>query len=285
MSARARLPAPDPLHGALVKIPLPGRAGALDGFWHPGHRRHDTLLVFLHGMWGNFYRSALKWASLRLAPEFGMDALSFNNRGTGHATAFERFPHCLADLESVRRWARASGYRRIVWVGHSTGCQKAVHYLARRKPADTAALVLLAPADDLAIVRRECGPRYASMVRHARARTLAGGPDADRPDPRLNGFGARRFLSIATPEAVEARLFDYGGRMATFASLRLPILAVFGTREGYACRPVEEMGEILGARCRSDDFEFHLVPGGDHSFHGREEPTMRRVMEWIGRHL
>ena len=183
MSARARLPAPDPLHGALVKIPLPGRAGALDGFWHPGHRRHDTLLVFLHGMWGNFYRSALKWASLRLAPEFGMDALSFNNRGTGHATAFERFPHCLADLESVRRWARASGYRRIVWVGHSTGCQKAVHYLARRKPADTAALVLLAPADDLAIVRRESGPRYASMVRHARARALAGGPDADRPEP------------------------------------------------------------------------------------------------------
>ncbi|MBP7275094.1 MAG: alpha/beta fold hydrolase [Kiritimatiellae bacterium] len=280
---RTSAPNPPMLAGALVKIPLPGRAGELDGFWHPGQRRQDTLLIYVHGMWSNFYRSALKWTSLRMAPEFGMDGLSFNNRGSGHATAAERFSHSLSDLESVRRWARKLGYRRMVWIGHSTGCQKAVHYLARRKPADAAALVLLAPADDLAIVRRDGGARYASLVRMARG--LADGPDADRPDARLNGFSPRRFLSIALPESAEARLFDYDGRMTAFASLRLPILAAFGTREQYACRPVREMGEILGARCRSEDFEFHLVTGGDHSFHGREELTMRRVMEWIARHL
>lgn len=283
MRTTARSPRADlaPLAGALVKIPMPGRVSALDGFWHPGRRRHRALLVFVHGMGGNFYHAPLKRAFLRDAGAFGMDALSFNNRGTGPATQTERFTHCLTDLDAVRRWARAQGYRRIVWVGHSTGCQKATYYLARRRPSDAAALVLLAPADDLAIVRRESGTHYSADVRHARAQVRRGGPAADRPDARLRGFSPRRFLSIALPHAPEARLFDYGGRLADFASLRLPILAVFGTREKYACQPVEEMGEILGARSRSDAFEFHLVPGGDHSFRGLETATVRRCLGWI----
>ena len=274
-----------PLSGALVKIPMPGKVSALDGFWYPGRRRHRALLVFVHGMGGNFYRSPLKRAFMRDAANFGMDALCFNNRGTGNATQTERFAYCLVDLESVRRWARALGYTRIVWVGHSTGCQKAAHYLARRKPADAAALVLLAPADDLAIVRRQTGRKYAADVRYARARVRKGGPGADRSDPKLSGFSPRRFLSIALPGSPEARIFDYSGRLTAFASLRLPILAVFGTQEKYACRPVEEMGEILGARSRSDAFEFHLVPGGDHSFRSLEGPTVRRCLQWIQAHL
>jgi pimeloyl-ACP methyl ester carboxylesterase len=273
----------DSIPGALVKIPMPGRAPALDGFRTPAARTRDTLLVFVHGMGSNFYRSPFKWAVLREAAAFGVDALSFNNRGTGEGTQTERFRDCVKDLDAVRAWARAEGYRRMAWLGHSTGCQKCTYYLSLRRPDDAAALILAAPADDLAIVRRECGRAHATMIRRARAQVERG--EGDRPDPRLRGFSPRRFLSLALPDSLEAQLFDYSGPMRRFASLRLPVLAVFGTREEYACRPVAEMGERLGTLSRAEAFEFHLVPGADHSYKPHEQTAVRRMLAWLQAHL
>lgn len=283
MSVRGAVCVGESLPGALVKIPMPGRTPPLDGFRTPGVRVRDALLVIVHGMGSNFHRSPFKWAVMRHAAAYGADALSFNNRGTGEGTQTERFRDCVKDLDAVRCWARAQGYRRIAWLGHSTGCQKCAYYLSLRRPEDAAALILAAPADDRAIVRRECGRSHAAMVRRARARVERG--VGDRPDPQLRGFSARRFLSLALPESVEAQLFDYNGPMARFASLRLPILAVFGTREEYACRPVAEMGERLGSLSRTDAFEFHLVPGADHSYRPHEDATARRMLAWLQPHL
>jgi pimeloyl-ACP methyl ester carboxylesterase len=268
--------------GALVKIPMSRNRDALDGFWHPGVRQSDALLVFVHGMGGNFYGSAFKRECLRQAPSYGVDALTFNNRGAGAATQTERFADSLADLDAVMNWSRRRGYRRVFLLGHSTGCQKATLYAARRRTPAVAGLILAAPADDLAIARRETGRRYSAALRRAATRVAAGKGDA--PDPCCRGFSARRFLSLARPGATEAELFNYDGPLRVFSGLRLPVLALFGTREEYACRPVTEMGKILGSHSRSEDFEFFVIPQADHSFRRHETTTVARIFDWIRRH-
>jgi len=116
--------------GQLVAFPAEDRKKIrmLDAFYRPTTRRGAPLLVFVHGMGSNFYRSQLKKAFIDVAPETGWGILSFNNRGAERGTEDERFSQCLADLDAAVAFARRRGHRRLVFIGHSTGCQKIVYW-------------------------------------------------------------------------------------------------------------------------------------------------------------
>ncbi len=238
------------------------------------------LLVIVHGMGGNFYRSELKKEWLHACGRYGFDALTFNNRGSDRAVACERFGDCVADIDAALAAGRRLGYRRFVLLGHSTGCQKITLYQARRQNPAVRALVLAAPADDLAICRRDLGKKYDYWLRHAR-RLVQQGQGATLLPMLYEKFSAKRFLSIADPRSTEAQLFNYAGPMNHFRSLRCPVLAFLGTREEYACQPVAQMGAILKQKTRSENFQFFTVPGGDHGFHGHTRATAHRALRWL----
>ncbi len=253
----------------------------MDGFWAHGAKRQPTLILFLHGMHSNFYRSQLKKAFLTRSHARGCDVLTFNNRGAEQRVAHERFEDCLRDIDAVLTFARRQGYRRFVLAGHSTGCQKSVFYQARRQNPAIKGIVLLAPGDDYALARRAAGPRFDEWVQRARDWVAQGrGDDVMRPKGCL-GFSARRYLSVADPRRNEAKVFDYDGRLHHFRQVRTPMLLLFGSEEEYACIPVPEMHARLRQTTRSRRFHDVIIPGGDHSFHGVESETADVALEWI----
>lgn len=271
------------LDGELVSMPVRrGRGTRLDGFWRHDARLRKRLLVFVHGMGGNFYRSRLKKELMVRCAGEGFDMLSFDNRGAGEGVRDERFGWCVADIEAALAFGREAGYERFVLAGHSTGCQKIVYYQALRKDPRVAALVLLGPGDDYAIVRRDLGRRYAYWARKARALERAGRGAEALPACCL-GFSARRFLSIADPARLESRLLNYAGRLEHVGRIRAPMLVLFGSREEYACATMDEMESALRARVRSRAFDFVVVPGADHGFHGCETETADRLFAWLSR--
>ncbi len=264
--------------GLLVTLPV-SKGLRLDGFLARTPRPGRTLLVFVHGMGSNFYRSALKKAFLDAAFAGGPAVLSFNNRGAEQGTEDEPFTGCLADIDAALRFGRAAGFRRFVLAGHSTGCQKIVHYQARRGRRDVAGLVLLAPADDFAICRRDLGVRFDAVV--ARARELV---KAGRGRERITGlhqpFSARRFLSIADRRRPEAAVFDYEGAMRDFLRMRTPVLALFGSREEFAVMPVSRMLDRLAALHPPGLVATRLIPRADHGFHRCEPAVASLVADW-----
>ena len=272
---------PVEIPGALVSFPAGPRGVPLDGFLAraPGGRRRP-LVVYVHGMRSNFYRSRLKKELAARAAERGWDVLLFNNRGAGEGVATERFEDGAEDIAAALRFARRRGHRAFVLAGHSSGCQKIVHYLDRRRDPAVRGVVLLGPADDLAINRRELGPAFGRWVARAR-RLVAARRGGELLPACCQGFAARRFLSVADPRRTEAALFDYGGPMRAFGRLATPLLILFGAREEYACLPVGRMGAILRAKTAASDFTFRVIPGADHGFHGRERAAIRALLGWI----
>lgn len=266
--------------GRLVAIPGGHAKKMLDGFWCPGSRRNRTLVVFQHGMGGNFCHGRFKKELLQRGGRHGFDVLSMNNSGHDRSTLTERFLDCVGDLDAMLRQGRRWGYRRFVLVGHSTGCQKITYYQARRRDAGVKALVLAGPADDHAIARRDLGSRYPRWIARARRLIREGQGDTLLVDGHTL-FGARRFLSAADPKKTEAALFDYQGRMHHFRRVRIPIMVLFGADEEYACMPIDSMGEILRAGTRSEEFKFVSIPGADHGFHGREIRTVETMYRWL----
>jgi len=266
--------------GSLVSLPVPGSDRGLDGFWAHGPKRKRSLLILVHGMGGNFYRSRFRKELLLQSLTSRYDALSFNNRGADRDVATERFTECVADLDSAIRFGLSHDYKNFVLMGHSTGCQKITYYQAVRRRKDVAALVLGSIGDDRAIGRRNLGKKHASWVKRAKALVARGKGDTILP-PECQGFSAARFLSVADPRQVEAKLFDFEGPLTHFQKILCPTLVVMGGSEEFACIPVEKMIDILESKSRARRFASITVPGGDHGFHGLEVPTARAVYRWL----
>lgn len=275
-------PADWSVEGSLVAFPAAGsrKIRMLDGFCRMPPKSGETAwMVFVHGMGSNFYRSALKKAFLEAAPSLGLGILSFNNRGAERGTEDERFGVCLRDLDAAAEFVRRRGGRRLVFVGHSTGCQKIVYWQSRRRHPAVAGLVLLAPADDRGVLKRDLGRRFQAKVDWARRQVAA-----RRPEAPVSGlyerFTAARFLSVADSRAVEANVFRYDGPLTHFRRVRCPLLAVFGDDEEFAAIPPADMLAILCRKTRSVDYNEMRVPGTGHSFKGCEAELARSVTAW-----
>ncbi len=267
--------------GALVAFPAAGgrKPRMLDGFYRPAPKKNAPLLAFVHGMGSNFYRSALKKAFLEAAPALGMGILSFNNRGAERGTENEKFRVCLADLDAAAEFARRRGHRKLIFVGHSTGCQKIVYWQAQRRHSAVAGLVLLAPADDYAATQRDLGKRFEQKVAWARKKVAQGKGDAQVAG-LYERFTAARFLSVADPKRAEANVFRYAGPLTQFRRVKCPVLAVFGEEEEFAAIPPAEMLAILRKKTKSREFDDWLIPGADHGFHGCEAELALSVCRW-----
>jgi len=268
--------------GTLVAIPAAGPRGKvrrLDGFYRPAAKKNAPLLVFVHGMGSNFYRSAMKKAFLEAAPPLGLGILSFNNRGADQGTEDEKFQTCLADLDAAAEFARRQGIEKTIFMGHSTGCQKVVFWQARRKHPAVAGLVLLAPADDQAVLQRDLGKRFEKKVEWARKKVAEGKGDA-QVSGLYERVTAARFLSLTDTRHAEASVFRYAGKLTQFQRIKCPILAVFGEEEEFAAIPPAEMLDILHRKTRSRDFMEWLISDTGHSFKECESELAFAVCEW-----
>ena len=269
------------VEGALVAFPAAGgrKPRMLDGFYRPAPKKNAPLLAFVHGMGSNFYRSALKKAFLEAAPALGLGILAFNNRGAERGTEDEKFLACLPDLDAAAEFARRRGHRKLVFVGHSTGCQKIAYWQAKRRNPAVAGLVLLAPADDYATTRRDFGKRFEKKVAWAKRMVAAGKGDAQVAG-LYERFTAARFLSLADLKHPEANVFRYAGTLAQFRRIQCPVLAVFGEEEEFAAISPAEMLAILRKKTNSREFDDWLIPGADHGFHGCEAELALATCQW-----
>jgi pimeloyl-ACP methyl ester carboxylesterase len=265
----------------------------LDGVVAEPRRRRGVALVWVHGL-GSVFSSGqplIQALSSRLNAA-GVAYVKLNTRG--HDTvarggrrlagaAFERFRESVEDIRTAIALARRLGYERVVLAGHSTGANKVLHYVARRRDRRVIGVMLLGPVSDVAaemkrVGRRELQRRVAVAERIARR-------DPNALVPRAFGFwSAQRYLSLYRPGGAED-VFPYDrpdARWSALRRVRAPIAAIVGGRDEFLDRPARALIDAFARNAnRARSFTGIVVPRAGHGFQTHEDELAGVMVRWI----
>ncbi|MFA5184080.1 MAG: alpha/beta fold hydrolase [Patescibacteria group bacterium] len=289
------------LPSRIVTIQTPKRY-LLNGFCL-GPKRPQTVFVFLHGLGGNLF-SRVELTSALVGRDTGV--LIFNNRGSGLVSGIRRLPsgsgrsakyyasgmahevftECADDIDGAVAYARQLGARRIFLLGHSTGCQKSIYYLAKRPRSQVTGAILLAPMSDYADAELEAGPAlYRRALAAARRLVKAGKkhellPRALWPKP----IDAQRFLSLYTPDSQE-EIFGYasGRPPRLLQQVKKPLLVMLAEEDEFRDRPIKEIAAWFKAALARQKADTLVVKGVSHSFAPRQMAVKKAIEGWVSK--
>jgi pimeloyl-ACP methyl ester carboxylesterase len=264
------------LHGAfLAAFPEPRPSG------------FDAVLL-MHGVANAFYVTLSPLLGEAFA-RCGYASVQANNRGhdivtRGTATqpylgaAFERLQDSVLDWEAWYAWLAERGYRRILVAGHSLGGVKTAHVLAQGAHPLVAGCALFSPPR-FTYTGWLAGPRAAEFRDHlARAQALvdAGTPDAlfEVTMPTKFIAGASAYLAKYGPDAQ----FDI---FANVVRIGVPVIAFTGDREFGDIAFGDHPAQYEAAGRAKADLVHHVVPDGNHYYHGQEAWVIERLLAWM----
>jgi len=253
--------------------------------------------LHIHGLSGNFYDNPFTDFVADLAKKNKITFLSMNTRGhdyvndltkfEGHrhrivniGGALERFEDCLIDIKAGINFLKSGGCKKIILQGHSSGCQRIVYYQSETEDKSVIGLILLAPADDMNIIKKILGSSAEKILKSARNRTNKGDYNLIMQNVcGLPVMSAGRLSSLADPASVEAQLFNYEGKMAFVRSLEVPVLAIFGSKDIYLTMPAEKMLNILKSKVRKCTTA--AIENAPHNFRGHEARLVSVIDKWL----
>jgi pimeloyl-ACP methyl ester carboxylesterase len=274
----------------------------LDGLWYGGSKPRRAF-VFVHGLGSNAfghhdYLTAL--ADRNTAVFFfsnrGHDLLS-RTRRSGFDRTWKRkavlagavseiFADCVDDLQGAVNLLRQERVKDIYLVGHSTGCQKSVFYLAQSgRQKYVRGAVLLCPVSDYAAVRHFTDARKLQLAQDAARKLLRQRKPRAYLPPKIwrDLIDAQRFVSLYTPNGRE-ELFPYAQPRKIPRALQrihIPLRVVLAGDDEYHDRDTQEIAAWFSAHLRSKQGSVSIIAKAGHSFKGQEDRVANEVRAWI----
>lgn len=282
--------------GKLIRLTTKDRI-ELHGLLYEPSKKARGVLIHVHGFTGNFYENKFIDDIAKEAVSQGFAFFTFNNRGAGMVNEFmkkgrskirhitiggsiEEFRDCVFDIKAAIDFVAKKGYKTIILQGHSLGCQKIVYYKHKTKDKRVKGLVLLAPVDDVAFLKRFFGSKYKRALEIARKVKKEG----RRNDPVPKWMAISRvmnvkvFLNMADAKSLSGKLFDYSGHLKEIKSIDCPKIAIFGSKDEYESSPDKKL-EILKETVKACDVV--LIKNAIHEFVGLERELAKAISKWI----
>lgn len=250
--------------------------------------KKDACIVHVHGLAGNFYHSNLISPMSQAYSAAGYDLITFNNRGAEHIKkfnktygskeligyTFENFTDCLYDIEAAVQYARQR-YSKVILQGHSSGCQKIIYSLSRKKLA-VDAVILISPCDDMGLSYQHYGKdRFKEMIEFAK--------DYKETLLPLDFFfdipiSTKTFLSHFG-ENNKFDVFHYYDDSREFTEIsknKLPTAVFFGQED-----LVINLEDIEKVYSNFPNYTFHSITNADHKYRGQENILAQKICDFL----
>ncbi|MFA6513934.1 MAG: alpha/beta fold hydrolase [Patescibacteria group bacterium] len=288
------------MEARVIKIITPKNI-ALHGFIFSS-KRVKTIYIFLHGLSGNLF-SRIALAEKMVAD--GATVMVFNNRGFGLINQFRKinprqpdeyeslvigqahevFEDCVDDIDGAINTALNLGYKKVILVGHSTGCNKAAYYLSQKNPTCITGAILLAPMSDYADGIKFTDPKiFNRALKEAKRLIAAGKPGALLPaDYWSRPIDAQRFISLFTPESKE-EMFSYAvpdKKPIILQKIKKPFLVVLAGEDQFTDRPMKDVFAWFKKALIGKQAGPLMIKKSLHSFTGYEAKVKNIIFDFV----
>lgn len=274
------------------------------------YQGQDVCVVEVHGMSGNFIENY--YANVlgeKLAAE-GYGFIYGHNRGYCYANdiatkpikaddngwnyarvglSYELFEDSQKDVAAWVAKAQDLGYKKIILLGHSLGCNKVIYYLHTHPEAEVAGVILASPPDLIGLVeleRHQSG--HQQLIQQARELVRAGKP-REILDGKLwdwYALSAQTYLSFFERNGAADNLpvLRNPEVFEQLALIRQPILGVMGEYDDIEIVSLKEDIELIKSKATSaSDFQTRFIAGANHNYENREDELAAAVIDWVSR--
>lgn len=261
----------------------------LEGIYVKPPVSSKVAVIWVHGLGSNFAfgQNLIKELSASLIVK-GIGYLKFNTRGrdivTGfekpfYGDAFEEFNDCVLDIQAMIRFAQAEGYKKIILAGHSTGANKILYFMFRKRDRRVKGLILLGPI---------CDPIFGEKIfgKKILQKKITEAKESDPEELIYVDQGiwtARRFLSLFEKGGAEDIFpyYDQQKNWEALESIKAPIAVIFGSKDEFLDRPAKDVIEIFRNKAKNTkSFKSYVVKDAIHGFQKREKTLTRIITEW-----
>lgn len=270
-----------------------------DGCFLPGLIQHSdkrtkSIIIFIHGSGGNFFKANYYEDMFEDFNYYGYDFMISNNRGSEQyfrlhrknrgvtetlkaGNIYENFDDSIYDVAAAVNYAKDMGYDDIILVGQSLGTLKVQYYC--EQIGDIRKLILLSPVDMVSRFRYRVGEGYDELIE--RSKKLVS--DNKPYEMVTNEFSA---LKVSSTMAIgsKADLFKLEENRDISRPLNYKgfISIIAGSNEHvYKGWNMEYVEDRLKKRFKNAKFQFHIIPNSTHDYHNHEKQMSKLIIDSI----
>jgi|GEM_PF-2139849 alpha-beta hydrolase superfamily lysophospholipase len=275
----------------------------LPGFhWSP--ERRETCIISVHGILDHILENYFAEEIAKVSVEHGYGFLYGHNRSYGAitdigtnvinkdgsvktkhcGTAFDVFEDSVYDIQLWIDTAIKLGYKNVILIAHSMGCNKTVYYLSQNQPSELRGVILMSPSDFSGMAKMD--PGYMSLLNEAKSNIAAGRPEK-LLSAQIWGF---LYLSSATfvnffenqNLADTLPIIESPSVFTQLGKIKVPILATIGSNDIVIFRSAEEDFELLKSRAAAcPDFSYKIINGANHRYMNKGAELANVIINWV----
>lgn len=254
----------------------------------------NICVIFIHGMCqtivDNYF--ATVWGNILSENDIGF--LYEHNRGYSiendilmkdgsykrFGCMYEIFEDCVIDIDLAIDKAKEFGYKKIILIGHSYGCNKLIYYYYKRRPEIIG--MILASAPDMVGLQLLCQKDYQQLIEEAKENI-----DNNNPTKLLSNLiedymymSSQTYYNWFNKESNLDNLpvMKNSNNWYQFETISVPILTFSGSEETDNYLHLDLLKE-KAINC--SDFEFKIIGNTNHFYFGKENDIGNLILNWI----
>ena len=255
----------------------------------------DICVICIHGMCGTIIDNYFATVWGKMLSKEGIGFIYEHNRGHSiendirrkdgtykrQGCMYEIFEDCIYDIDLAIEVAKSRGYKRIILLGHSYGCNKIIYYYYKKKP-DILGIILASAPDMVGSHKAIQKDEIEELLKEAKSNI-----DNNEPTKLLHKMiEDYMYMSSQTyynwynnnSNLDNLPVIANDNHWNQFESIDVPIYAFSGSREEDYYLHLDLLKEKAKA---CNNFEYKIVEGARHTYRDKEEVTGNLIKEWI----
>lgn len=265
---------------------------------HFESNKKDICIICIHGMCGTIIDNyfATVWGKLLAKNDIGF--IYEHNRGHSIENdivmkdgsfkrcgcMYEIFEDCIYDIDLAIQTAKEKGYKRIILLGHSLGCNKVIYYYYKKHPNILG--IILASAPDMIGSHLLIEPEYEELLKEAKENI-----DKNQPTKLLHKMiEDYMYMSSQTyynwfhnnSNLNNLPIISNPKNWEQLETIDVPILTFSGSKDEDYYLHLDLLKE-KATNCKS--FEYQIIENTGHTYQEKELETGTLILNWINKNF